>query len=250
LSADFYTLTEIASVSILCTSPLGDSMARSRDRLREVLAVIVSTTLVTVSTHGASSTGLGTVVSAERAHVGRAAASIGTTVFNGDTLETEKFGSIQLRAGAARLQLAGGSRVLWSVEADMPAATLNGGSATFSTANSKAFALRAGTAVIRPTGEEPSVGSVAILNPKELTVNCTRGSLTLTVIDDSLIIPEGTAYHIVLDPDANAATDNPQWGNRQPRKSGRNRFLFFLILATATATGIVVWKALESPDRP
>jgi hypothetical protein len=226
-------------------------MARSRDLLRIVSAVVVSFTLVTTSVHGASSTILGTVVSSERAHVGRAAASIGTTVFNGDSLETERFGSMQLRAGAARLQLAGGSHVLWSSEADVPAATLNSGSATFSTANSKAFALRAGTAVIRPTGEEPSVGSVSILNPKELTVNCTRGSMTLTVIDDSLVIPEGSAYHIVLDPDASAAVDDPKaWGGRQPRKSGRNRFLFFLIIGSAVATGIVVWKALESPDRP
>ncbi len=226
-------------------------MARPRDLLRVFSAVILSFTLVTTSIHGASSASLGTVVSAERAHVGRAAASIGTTVFNGDSLETERFGSMQLRAGAARLQLAGGSHVLWSSEADVPAATLNSGSATFSTANSKAFALRAGAAVIRPTGEAPSVGSVSILNPRELTVNCTRGSVTLTVIDDSLVIPEGSAYHIVLDPDASAAVDDPKaWGGRQPRKSGRNRFLFFLIIGTAVATGLVVWKVLESPDRP
>jgi hypothetical protein len=248
----FYTLTENGRVSMLCSSPLGDPMARSRDLLKVVSAIVVSITLVTSSIHAASSASLGTVVSAERAHVGRAAASIGTTVFNGDKLETEKLGSMQLRAGAARLQLAGGSRVLWNPEADIPAATLSIGSATFSTANSKAFALRAGTAVIRPTGEEPSVGSVSILNPKELTVNCTRGSMTLTVIDDSLVIPEGTAYHIVLDPDAHAlADDSKAWGGQKPpKKSGRNRFLYFLIFTTAAATGIVLWKALESPDRP
>jgi hypothetical protein len=225
-------------------------MARSRNRLREVLAVIASMALISISTHGAPSTSLGTVVSAQLAHVGRAAASIGTTVFIGDSLETEKFGSMQLRAGAARFQLAGASRASWSAEPDMPAATLTSGSATFSTANSKAFVLRAGTAVIRPTGEQPSVGSVALLNPKELTVNCTRGSLTMTVIDDSLVIPEGTAYHIVLDPEENSAAENAQWGTRAPRKSGRNRFLFFLIGATAVAVGVVAWKALESPDRP
>jgi hypothetical protein len=248
----FYTLTENGVASMLFSSPLGDPMARSRDLLRIVSAVVVSFTLVTTSIHGAAATGLGTVVSAERAHVGRAPASVGTTVFNGDTLETEKLGSLQLRAGPARIQLAGGSRVLWSAESDSPSATLNNGSATFSTANSKAFALRAGTAVIRPTGEEPSVGTVSILNPKELTVNCTRGSVTLTVIDDSLVVPEGTAYHIILDPDAKMLSDDskPWGGNKPPKKSGRNRFLFFLIITTGVATGLVVWKALESPDRP
>jgi hypothetical protein len=248
----FYTLTGNGVVSMLPSSPLGDPMARPRDLLRIVSAVIVTFTLVTSTTHAASSTGLATVVSAERAHVGRAPASIGTTVFTGDSLETEKLGSMQLRVGPARLQMAGGSRVLWSPESDTPSATLNSGSATFSTANSKAFALRAGTAVIRPTGEEPSVGTVSILNPKELTVNCSRGSMTLTVIDDSLVIPEGTAYHIILDPDAKMLSDDSKaWGGQKPpKKSGRNRFLFFLIGAGALVTGIAVWKAWESPDRP
>jgi hypothetical protein len=227
-------------------------MARSRDLLRVTSAVIVSFTLTSTSVHGATSANLATVVSAERAHVGRAAASVGTTVFTGDSIETERLGSMQLRAGAARLVLGGESRVVWGAEAEMPAATLNTGSATFSTANSKAFTLRAGTAVVRPTGEEPSVGGVTILNPKELTVHCTRGSLTLTVIDDSLVVPEGTSYHIVLDPDGNPNANDPKaWGgNQQPRKSGRNRFLFFLIAATAVGLAIAIHQALESPEVP
>jgi hypothetical protein len=227
-------------------------MARLRDLLRIGSALSLAFSLLITSTSGASTAGIGTVVSAEQAHVGRAAASVGTTIFNGDILDTEKLGSLQVRAGAARLQLSGASRVTWGTEASMPAATLTAGSATFSTANSKAFALRVASAVIRPKGEEPTVGSVAVLNPKELTVNCTRGALTLTVIDDSLDIPEGTAYHIVLDPDAVPATTNGQnWGaNQQPKKSGRNRFIFFLIFFGAAATAIAVHYALESPDRP
>jgi hypothetical protein len=155
-----------------------------------------------------------------------------------------------VRTGAARLMLSGESRVTWGTEASMPAATLTAGTATFSTANSRAFALRVATALIRPRGEEPTVGSVAVLNPKELTVHCSRGALTLTVIDDTLEIPEGTAYHIVLDP--NFDTDNPKaWnGNQRPRKSGRNRFVFFLILFSAAITAFVVYKAFESPDKP
>ena len=227
-------------------------MARSRDLLRTSCAVMISCSLFATSISGASPVGFGTIVSADRAHVGRANASIGTTIFSGDSLDTEKLGSLQVRTGSARLMLSGDSRVTWGAEASMPAATLTAGTATFSTVNSKAFALRVATAVIRPRGEEPTVGSVAVLNPKELTVHCSRGALTLTVIDDTLEIPEGTAYHIVLDPNANLDTDNPKaWsGNQRPRKSGRNRFVFFLILASAAITAVVVYKAFESPDKP
>jgi hypothetical protein len=226
-------------------------MARLRDLLRIGSALLVSLSLLNASISGASTAGIGTVVSADQAHVGRTAASVGTTIFNGDTLDTEKLGTLQVRAGAARLQLAGASRVTWGTEASIPAATLTAGSATFSTANSKAFALRVASAIIRPKGEEPTIGSVAVLNPKELTVNCTRGALTLTVIDDSLDIPEGTAYHIVLDPDAAPATKNDQtWGNQPPKKSGKNRFIFFLIFLGAAATALAIHEVLESPDRP
>jgi len=226
-------------------------MARPRDFLRTACAVLMSCSLLATTNSGASAVGLGTVVYADRAHVGRAQASIGTTIFSGDSLDTEKLGTLQVRAGAARLMLSGESRVTWGAEASMPAATLTSGTATFSTANSKAFALHVATAVIRPRGEEPTVGSVAVLSPKELAVHCSRGALTLTVIDDTLEIPEGTAYHIVLDPNANLDTDNPKaWGNQQPRKSGRNRFVFFLIFFAAAATAIAVYEAWESPDKP
>jgi hypothetical protein len=228
-------------------------MARLRDLLRISSSVILSFSLLNASISGAPAAGIGTVVSAEQAHVGRAAASVGTTIFSGDTLDTDTLGNLQVRAGAARLLLSGSSRVTWGAEASMPTATLTAGSATFSTANSKAFALHVATAVIRPKGEEPTIGSVAVLNPKELTVRCTRGTLTLTVVDDTLEIPEGTAYHVVLDPNANGAADaNPQtWGsNQQPRKSGRNRFIFFVIFFAAGVTAFAIHAALESPDRP
>jgi hypothetical protein len=227
-------------------------MARLRDLLRVISSVIVSFSLVASSVYGGPAAGFGTVISADRAHVGRAAASVGTTVFSGDNLDTDTLGSLQVRAGAARLLLSGSSRVTWGTEESIPAATLTAGTATFSTANSKAFALRVATAVIRPKGEEPTIGSVAVLNPKELTVHCSRGALTLTVIDDTLVIPEGTAYHIVLDPNAKVGTDDPKaWDpNQQPKKSGRDRFVYFLIFFAAGVTAFGIYEALESPDRP
>jgi hypothetical protein len=248
---------------MLSTSPLGDLMARPRDLLQLNLAVVISlglsitpvcvapATAATPEPARAAAANSATVVSAQRAHVGSASASVGTTIFSGDNLDTDKLGNLQVRAGAARLLLASASRATWGAEADVPAATLNSGSATFSTANAKAFALRAGTAMIRPTGDEPSIGNVAMLNPKELTVHCTRGSLTLTVIDDSLLIPEGMAAHILLDPDPKASPE-PQktWGGQPPRRSGRNRFLFIWIAAAGAVTAFAVYKALESPDRP
>jgi len=194
------------------------------------------------------------VVSADRARVGTAAASVGTTVFAGDRLETEQLGKVQVRTNAARLLLSGSSKATWGTEADTPAATLTSGTATFSTANSKAFALRMATAVIRPEGKGPSIGNVTVLNAKELVVRCSRGAVRITVDDDSRVISEGTAYHVVLDPDpsmmASADAAQPSSGPRPPKSGGRSRFIWFAIGAAAIVTYFAVHEALESPDRP
>jgi hypothetical protein len=196
------------------------------------------------------------VVSAERAVIGTAAASAGATIFAGDKLTTDQVGTAQVRAGAARLVLQKASQVIWGTEGGAPMATLTGGTAAFSTANAKAFVLHAGTAAFRPRGDEPTVANVTLLSPKELLVRCTRGALLIAVEDDIRVIPEGSAYHVVLDPNAQppagvpaAASSSDAWGQHQPTKSGKSKFLWYAIGFTALITGFAVYKALESPDR-
>jgi hypothetical protein len=225
-------------------------------RWREVTAALVSITLLLTPVWGAPSSSLGTVVYADRAHMGAAAASVGATVFGGDHLSTEQSGSIQVRAGAARLLLSGASSATFAREEATPAATLTGGSATFSTANSKAFALHVASAVIRPNTDQPTIGHVTVLNPKELVVKSVKGSLTIAVDDDVRVIPEGAAYRIVLDP---ADTAAPPQGARgagakrygsPPIKAAKSKFIWYAIGFTAVATFLAVHEALESPDRP
>jgi hypothetical protein len=227
-------------------------MARLREIVRLGLSAIVSFSLITTSAWGAPATPAAMVVSAVRAHVGAAVASVGTTVFSGDQLATEQLGKVQVRTSAARLLLSGSSRATWGSEADMPAATLTSGTATFSTANSAAFALRMATAVIRPEGKGPAIGNVTVLNPKELVVRCSRGEISITVDDDTRVIPEGTAYHVVLDPDASLAADAKAqpWGTNQPKRPGKSRFIWYAIGVAAVVTYFFVDEALESPDRP
>ena len=234
-------------------------MARLRDLIRTSTAAVLSFGLVFTcvpsgSIAHASSVAFGTVVSADRAHVGTAKATVGTTVLSGDTLDTDKFGSIQIRAGAARLLLTSASQVTWANEESGASATLKNGTAIFSTANSKAFALHAGTALIRPNSDAATVGSVTILSPKELAVSCSHGALAISVEDDTKVVAEGTAYRIVLDPDAGQGQDTnnppPVFQQKTPRKSGRDKFLMYILIFAGVGTGLGIYFALESPDRP
>ena len=221
---------------------------------RSILALLVSLSLVTIPVWAAPSSSLGTVVYADRAHVGAAMASVGATVFTGDRLSTEMTGSVQVRAGAARLLLSSASMATLSQDDSNPAATLTHGSATFSTANSKAFSLHVGSAVIRPNTDQPTIGEVTVLTPKELIIKSTRGSLSIAVEDDVRVIPEGVGYRIVLDPNAPDPQGPRGSGTKgyggAPIKAARSKFVWYAIAITAVVTFFAVQEALESPDRP
>src|SRR5258708_38086222 len=99
---------------------------------RSILALLVSFSLLTTPVWAAPSSSLGTVVYADRAHVGAARASVGSTVFSGDRLSTEQTGTVQVRAGAARLLLSSASSATFSQDDANPAAPLTAGPPPFS----------------------------------------------------------------------------------------------------------------------
>ena len=224
---------------------------------RAVVSVLLSYSLLLMSANGSTVTPMGTITAASRAHVGVTPASTGSTVFGGDHLSTEKLGSLQIRAGAARFLLSGASSAALSQKDGAPGATLLSGTAVFSTANAKAFLLHASTADIRPQSDQPTVAQVTYVNDKELRVRATRGSLAITVEDETQIVPEGTAYRVILDPNSYYASESPQGpagagvgSGRPPRKAGRSRFLLIAIIVTGVATGVALYEALQSPDKP
>jgi len=229
-------------------------MARSR----EIVAAILAICLLMTPVWGSSAVVLGTVVASEGASVGGSGAPVGTTIFAGDKLSTADKGSMQLRAGAARFQLSASSMATVGEAGGTPQATLLQGTATFSTANARAFALSASIATIRAKSDEPTIGQVTVLGEKQLLVKCARGALTITVGDDSRVIPAGSAYRIVLDPAANEEAQNqpPSQGaggrgsRRAPISAGHSRFVWFAVGGVAIVTFLAVQEALESPDRP
>lgn len=218
------------------------------------VAFLLSFALLISPLWAAPSAGFGTVVFANRAHVGSATASVGATVFRGDRLSTDQQGSVQVRLGAARLLLASSSIATLSEEEARPSATLTAGTATFSTVNSNAFELHVASAVIRPNTDQPTIGKVIVLNAKELAVKSVRGSLSIAVEDDVREIPEGAAYRIVLDPNAPDPQGPRGAGTKgiggPPIRAARSKFIWYAIGITAGVTAWVLIEVLESTDRP
>jgi hypothetical protein len=225
-------------------------------RARAALAAVVSYALCVVPTNGSTPAVIGTITSATSAHVGAAPASTGSTVFGGDHLSTEKLGSVQVRAGAARFLLTGASSASMGENSAAPSARLLSGTALFSTSIAKGFVLHASKAEIRPESDRPTVAQVVYISDKELQVKSTRGSLAITVEGETQIVPEAAAYRVILDPGsyyASEAKQGPQGaGTRQggpPLKAGRSRFLLLAIILTSIGTSVALYEALQSPDR-
>ena len=221
-------------------------------RARSILALLLSFSLVAAPLCAAPSSSLGTVVYADRAYVGVADISAGATVFPGDRLSTGQSGSVQVRAGAARLLLSSQSSATLSQDLDGPVASIGFGSAIFSTANSKAMALRYSSAVIRAAANQPTIGQVTVLGPKELLVKSTRGTLLITVLDDVREIPEGAGYRVVLDPNT---PQGPQGAGtkgygRPPIVAAKSKFIWYAVGVTAVITYFALDEVFESPDRP
>jgi hypothetical protein len=199
---------------------------------------------------------LGIVVYAEHAKLGTGSASVGSTVFGGDRLSTESTGSLQVRAGAARLLLASSSAATLSQDDAGPMAVLTSGTATFSTANARAFVLHFANASIRPNTDEPTVGQVTVVGAKEFVVRSTRGALAVTVEGETRVVAEGMAYRVILDPTPAeaAAASSPGAANASPTgppvSAGTSKFIWYAVGVVALVTALAIHAALESPDRP
>jgi hypothetical protein len=231
--------------------------------LRASLATLITIgmTVAPVWASPKTASSLGTIVTAEHALVGDSSAEVGTTVFSGDRLSTGLAGSVQVRAGAARLLLQSASSATLNDSEGAPSAKLSGGTATFSTGNSKAFTLFASRAAIRAQSDGPTIGQVTYVNEKELLVVSKRGPLTITVDGETEVINEGAAYRVVLEPPptmaqgpegagANKKEDRRRGMAGPPLHAGRNYFLITAVAVTAVVTGLAVSEALESPNRP
>jgi ferric-dicitrate binding protein FerR (iron transport regulator) len=229
-------------------------------RLRAFCAAVLAMCLVGLPVWGAapSVAPLGTVIAGEHAHVGQGTADVGTTVYSGDYLSTEMQGSVQVRAGAARLLLQSASSVIVNQDEGVPSAKLLSGTATFSTANARAFTLFASSAAIRPSTDAPTIGQVKYVSEKELVVTARRGGLAITVEDQTQTIAEGTSYRVLLDPPADAQQpagagaggQGPAGSGGGPLKAGRSRFLIIATALIAAGTGVAIYEAMESSDRP
>jgi hypothetical protein len=198
---------------------------------------------------------LGMISVAERAHVGEAAASEGSTIYEGDRLSTESAGVMRINSPGLTLQLDGPSSLVLHRPADPDGrimAELASGTLVFSAARTCDFVVGADNAMIRPVPSVSAIAHIRIVNKRELRIYAKRGALEFSYRGESDTILEGSAYRVLLDPsetEARVLSESDQVGKTPPAK----HYPTFVLSAIGVALGVgipVLRHHLESPDRP
>jgi hypothetical protein len=192
---------------------------------------------------------MGVILQAKRANVGNGTATVGSTVFDGDLVQTEQDGMLRIRFGSSQAALIAGGAAVLHQSTNGFAANLTRGEVVLSSGQGQKFSLLADGATIQPSTSQPTVAQVTWVSPKELLLMSRKGALQVSMGDETQTVGDGASYRMVIDPAA-AAASSPAPGPtpQNPPTAGRNHFVLIVIAAAVAAVTVGVILALESPS--
>lgn len=217
------------------------------------------------------SSALGLVAKATGGQIGDAAASEGASIYSGDYLSTADNGSMLIRMGALSLELQGSTSVHIYRSPYGAVAELNRGTVLYTTpGGGQNLVIVASDVRVTPSVSNPDFGRMSLDDPCNITVYSQRGQANVEVGSENRTVEQGKAYRVhavneityrkYLSPDENdyhkyhehvacpAAVDMAK--GHLPIAGGQSHFLLIAATTTGVVTGVLVWKSLESPDRP
>jgi hypothetical protein len=209
---------------------------------RRILAVALCSVLLAAALP-AQAPPTGVVLQSANARLNTADAAVGTTIFDGDRMETQEKGALGLRSGQVQMTLSEQSTVWMNHDNLMLAPTLQRGTVTFRAEAGTEVEIKADDVRVRPHSPVLTVGEVT-LQDCDVLVTARTQSLEVTAGKETKILEEGKTYRVVRKGACGAALGHPATAVGQSR---------FFVLPAALAVGIAIWtihKGLESPDRP
>jgi hypothetical protein len=180
---------------------------------------------------------LGVVVSASQAQVGQSAAINGSTVFAGDKLATNEAGNLQVRFGGTQARFLPGSLAIVNQSAAGASADILTGSVDLVSKPGEIFSLQANHAIVRPVASQAVVAQVTRVSASELLLTASRGALEVTYEGEVQMIPAGTRYRLLVDPDA---ADPQNTVGTIPAGVSKRRAIYIVAGAAAAVTGIAI----------
>ncbi len=209
---------------------------------RRILAAALSCLLPSAALP-AQTAPAGVVLQTTNARLNTVDAAIGTTVFDGDRMETQDKGALTLRSGQVQLTLSEQSTVWMNHDNLLLAPSLQRGTVTFRAENGTGVEIKADDVRVRPHSPVLTVGQVTLQDCDVLVTAITQ-PLEVTAGKETKILDEGKTYRVVRKGACGAAQFHT------PLAVGQSRFY---LAAAVIVGGIAIWtihKGLESPDRP
>jgi len=224
------------------------------------LVAVLGVSFCILPAWGGPSKPLGSVILSVGGAVDNVNASVGASVFSGDSISTTQNagGRLRLRLGTAQVYLLAETTATLT---DIPGgvgATLTYGTAGFSTSGSELVEIRTSNGIVRSKGPEASYGQVMIAGPHELIVTSFHGALDVDVDGDIKTVNDGQSYRVVVDDDPSAqepegaGTGNMKKNAGDIRVRRRRPVVYYLIIFGAAALlGYFYYHHLnESPSVP
>lgn len=174
-------------------------------------------------------------------------ASEGTTIFDGDTLATPDKSTLLARLGGPQMFLGANSAVVVHAIANGFSGSLSSGTVTVNAGRGQTFRMLADGMTIEPLDAVPTIARMTLLNAKQIELSSEKGSLRISMGDDTDTIEPGTSYRLEVETDA---TPEAAQGSSGAQPAGKSHFKKIAIIVLAGVTAIVIWRALVSPDKP
>jgi hypothetical protein len=168
---------------------------------RSSLIAFLAVGLMNLPVMAASAKPLGTVVTAQNAHLDNVNAAIGAAVYSGDALVTDEGGSLRVALGTAQLYLLSSSSATLAPQENSVQATLSQGTVGFSTSKPAQFEMETPLGLVRGSGSNPVFGQVSLTGPASMRISAYEGTLVVDGKDgEEKTIAPGETYDASLVP--------------------------------------------------
>lgn len=198
---------------------------------------------------------LGMIIESNTAGLGKTVATVGTTVYPGDSLWTDPGGILRLKMGAGQIYLLSSSSATLGGNSDATWATVSRGTVGFSSSASQRLELVIPEGVLRAANGQPAFGQVTITSPNEVVISAYSGALVLDNAGDLHTIGAGTSFRVTMALEDD--TQKPEGSETSPEikfiPQKRRHLLFALILTGVLAAGFaypIYLELSESPSKP
>lgn len=224
---------------------------------KSLLIAILVASLLNLPAFAANEKPLGLVIQAQEAQIGTAIVAVGTTVYPGDTVQTETGGTLRMKVGGSQVYLLASSAATLSQKSDMVHALVARGTVGFSSDGTDQVGLEIPEGIVSAANGQPAYGQVTITGPREVVISAYRGTLVLDNDGELHTIPAGKSYRVTMDlepaPTKPAQEAAGVGGKDNDIVAPKHRHLVFdlIVLGGAAAiSAVIFYEVSQSPSIP